>query len=212
MIILSKLASIVDKSNRIVERTPWPLHRIELTIIWTSCQTRQIAGCASTTNVVYVFPAPGGQWCRWRGKRPRHSWRMRNLQFLPEASIGLRVWSLPASVHPSVRQSVRHQVCLSDNSSPVQARITKFRPSVKNTLVKIPIVLWGDWPDFQGQIWLQYQNLPNFKLVRAITHLPFKLKPPNLDQRWKITWLRSLLLGELIELTCQILTQFQNPV
>ena len=29
---------------------------------------------------------------------------------------------------PSVRQSVRHQVCPRDNSSPVQARITKFGP------------------------------------------------------------------------------------
>ena len=32
------------------------------------------------------------------------------------------------SVHPSVRQSVHHPVCLRHNSSPVQARITKFGP------------------------------------------------------------------------------------
>ena len=44
--------------------------------------------------------------------------------FLPEASFGLRVLSLPASVCPSVH----HQVCLCDNSSPIQARITKFGP------------------------------------------------------------------------------------
>ena len=49
-------------------------------------------------------------------------------RFLPEASIGLRVLSLPASVRPSVSPSVRHQVCPRDNSSPVQARITKFGP------------------------------------------------------------------------------------
>ena len=47
-----------------------------------------------------------------------------SVDFLPEASIGLRVLSLPASV----RQSVRHQVCQRDNSPPVQARITKFGP------------------------------------------------------------------------------------
>ena len=47
-----------------------------------------------------------------------------NTAFLPEASIGLRVLSLPASVRPSVR----HQVCPRNNSSPVQARITKFGP------------------------------------------------------------------------------------
>ena len=80
--------------------------------------------------------------------------------FLPEASIGLRVLPLPASVRPSVRQSVRpsvrHQVFPRDNSSPVQARITKFGPYVSKTLVKIPIFFWFfflggggrgiDWP------------------------------------------------------------------
>ena len=38
-------------------------------------------------------------------------------------------------------------------------------------------------PDLQGQILLQSQNLPHFELVRLITHHPFKLGPPNLDQR-----------------------------
>ena len=36
--------------------------------------------------------------------------------------------------------------CPHDNSSPVQARITKFGPEKQNTLVKIPIVLRGNWP------------------------------------------------------------------
>ena len=35
--------------------------------------------------------------------------------------------------------------CPWDNSSPVQARATKFGPEVQNTLVKIPIVLGVDW-------------------------------------------------------------------
>ena len=47
--------------------------------------------------------------------------------FSPEASIGPWVL-LPASVRPSIRPSVRHQVCPHDNSSPVQARIPKFGP------------------------------------------------------------------------------------
>ena len=40
------------------------------------------------------------------------------------------------------------RVCPRDNSSPVQARITKFRAHMQNTLVKVLIVLWGDrpWP------------------------------------------------------------------
>ena len=44
---------------------------------------------------------------------------------------------------PSVHLSVRHQVCPHDNSSPIQARITKFGSEVQNTLIKIPIVLAG---------------------------------------------------------------------
>ena len=63
-------------------------------------------------------------------------------RFLPDASIGLRVLSLPASVRPSVSPSACHQVCPRDNSSPVQVRATKFGPKVLNTLVKIPVV-WG---------------------------------------------------------------------
>ena len=35
--------------------------------------------------------------------------------------------------------------CPWDSSSPIQARATKFRPEVQNTLVKIPIVLGFDW-------------------------------------------------------------------
>ena len=50
------------------------------------------------------------------------------LLFLPEASIDLWVLSLPASVRLSVSPSVCHQVCPRDNSSPVQARITKVGP------------------------------------------------------------------------------------
>ena len=50
------------------------------------------------------------------------------MEFLPEASIGLRVLSLLAYVRPSVRPPVRHQVCPRDNSSLVQARITNFGP------------------------------------------------------------------------------------
>ena len=51
------------------------------------------------------------------------------------------------------RPSVRHQVCPRDNSSPVQARITKFGPKMQNTLVKVPI-FWGG-----NQLWPSRSNL-----------------------------------------------------
>ena len=48
------------------------------------------------------------------------SWQLCYMQsFLPEASFGLRVFSLPESVRQSVSLSVRHQVCPHDNSLPV---------------------------------------------------------------------------------------------
>ena len=62
--------------------------------------------------------------------------------FLLEASFGRRVLSLPAPVCLSIHLSVcQSQVCPHDNSSLVQAKSTKFRPEVENTLVKILIVL-----------------------------------------------------------------------
>ena len=36
--------------------------------------------------------------------------------------------------------------CPDHNSLPIQARITKFGPEVENCLVKVPIVLGGNWP------------------------------------------------------------------
>ena len=43
----------------------------------------------------------------------------------------------------------------------------------------------------------------NHLLVRAIIRDPFKLGSPNLDQRCKIPWLRSLLFCGLIDLDLQ---------
>ena len=42
------------------------------------------------------------------------------------------------------------------------------------------------------------------KFVRAITHEPFKLASPNLDQRCKTNWLRSLLFYGTIDFQGQI--------
>ena len=43
----------------------------------------------------------------------------------------------------------------------------------------------------------------NHKLVRAIIHQPFKLGSPNLVQRSKTPWLRSLLFFGAIDLDLQ---------
>ena len=54
----------------------------------------------------------------------------------------LRLW-VCVSVCVCVHQS---RACPDDNSSPIQARITKFRPEMQNTLVWVPIVFGDDRP------------------------------------------------------------------
>ena len=88
---------------------------------------------------------------------------------LPEASFGLRVLSLPVSV--CVHQSL---ACPHDNSSPVQARITKFGPEKQNTLVKIPIVLGGNWP------WPWRSNLISNSKLTPFWACPNHYSPPIL--------------------------------
>ena len=63
----------------------------------------------------------------------------------------------------------------------------------KRPWLRPPIVLGVIDLDLQGQIEHLNQNLPHFKLVRVITHYLFKLGSPNLDQKYKMLWLRSLL-------------------
>ena len=93
-----------------------------------------------------------------------------DVAFLPEASFGLRVLSLPASVCVSVR-----------NSTHVQARITKFAPCKRPWLRSL--LFWGVIDlDLQGQIYLKIKKLPYFDLVHAIIHHLSKIRFPNLDQ------------------------------
>ena len=64
--------------------------------------------------------------------------------------------------------------CLHDNSSPVQARITKFGPEKQNTLVKIPIVLGGKWP------WPSKSNLTSNSKLTPFWACPNHYSPPIL--------------------------------
>ena len=74
---------------------------------------------------------------------------------------------------------------------------------MQNTLVKVPIVLRGNQP------WPSRSNLRSkskftpFWACPPITHQPFKLGSPNLDQRCKIHWLRFLLFWLAIDLDLQ---------
>ena len=88
------------------------------------------------------------------------------LSFLPEASFGLRVLSSPVSVGLCVCV-YQSRACTHDNSSPIQARITKFGPEMQNTLVWVPIVFGDDRP------WSSRSNLTwksNFAPFWAFSH------------------------------------------
>ena len=135
---------------------------------------------------------------------------------LPEASFGLRLLSLPACVWLSVCVSVC--VCFRQprtfprhNSSPVQARNTK------NWTKDVKQLGWGPYCfvgaidiDLQCQIQLRSPNWPLLELVRTITHQPFKLGSPNLNQRCKAPWLRSLLFMGQLTLTFKIKSKFEG--
>ena len=142
---------------------------------------------------------------------------------LPEASFGLRVLSLPASVCmpvclsvcPSVCLSVRPSVCLSVclyvnhllvravTRDPFKLGSPNFDQRCKRPWLRALLVCGLIDLDLQGQILLESPNLPHYDLVRTITHHPFKLGSPNLDQRCKIPWLRSLLFCGAIDLDLQ---------
>ena len=62
-----------------------------------------------------------------------------------------------------------------------------------------PVLAFGYCPCLRMCVCLSV----NHQLVCAITHQPFKLESPNLDQRCKRPWLRSLLFFGMIDLELQ---------
>ena len=56
-------------------------------------------------------------------------------------------WPWPSrSILTSKSKFTSFWACPDHNSSPIQVRITKFGPEVENSLVKVPIILGGNWP------------------------------------------------------------------
>ena len=74
-------------------------------------------------------------------------------------------------VCPCVCQSL---ACPRDNSGPVQARIAKFGPKMQKTLVKVPIVLGGNWP------WPSRSNLTSKSEFTPFWAFPDHYSPPIL--------------------------------
>ena len=142
--------------------------------------------------------------------RPRcHFKTAMSISFLPEACMAI---GYCCCLGLSVRPCVNHLLVRA-----ITRDLFKLGSPNLNHRCKRPwlrsLLFWGVIDLYlQGQINLQSQNLPHFELVRPITHHLFKLGPPNLDQMFKIPWLRSLLFWGLIGLDMSNLTYFQNPV
>ena len=110
-------------------------------------------------------------------------------QFWPS---GIVIACMCLFVHVSVC-AYQSLACPRYNLRLVQARITKFGPKMQNNFVKITIVFEGNQP-WSLRLYLTSKPKSSpFELVCTITHHPFKLGLPNLNQRCKIPWLRSLL-------------------
>ena len=116
------------------------------------------------------------------------------VQFRP---LGIVVACVCLSVCPSVRPSVcvcgKHLLVRAITRHLFKLRSPNLDHMCKRPWLRSLLFLGVIDLDLQGQIQLQSQNLPDFELVRAITHHLFKLGyAPNLGQRCKIPWLRSL--------------------
>ena len=78
----------------------------------------------------------------WRGHPPsRDPWRHVKTHY---CFGGNQPWPSRSNLR-SKSKFTPFWTCPHHNSSPIQSRITKFEPEVQNTLVKIPIVLGGNW-------------------------------------------------------------------
>ena len=125
--------------------------------------------------------------------------------FLPEASFGLRVLSLPASVClcVCVRPCVNHELVRAITHHPFQLGSPNLDQRCKRPWLRSLLFCGMIDRDLQGQIELQSQNLPHFELVHTITHHQLKLQFPNLEQKCILALFRSLPILGLIEIDLQ---------
>ena len=162
----------------------------------------------ASRNLVIIALGNSLHWAielnHWRFISIRPSWAnsckipIKTQWFLPEASFGLQVLSLPASVRPSITKFV-HAIThyRFKLGSPNLDQRCK-RPWLRSLLFCGMIDC-----DLQGQIELQSQNLSHFELVHAITHHQLKLQFPNLEQKCILALFRSLPILGLIEIDLQ---------
>ena len=120
--------------------------------------------------------------------------------FLPEASFGLRVLSLPACVCVCVCLSVNHHLVRAVTHQPFKLESPNLDQRCKRPWLRSLLFFGMIDLELQSQIELKSQNLPHFELVRAISHHKLKSVFPNFGQKCILALLRSLLILGWIDL------------
>ena len=118
---------------------------------------------------------------------------MKLCHFLPEASYGLRVLSLPACVCVCVCLSVNHQLVRAITNQLFKLESPNLDQRCKRPWLRSLLFLGAIDLELQGQIELKSPNLPHFELVRAISHHQLKSVFSNFGKKCILALLRSLL-------------------
>ena len=122
-----------------------------------------------------------------------------NGPFLPEASSGLRILSSVASVGLCVSVCVcQSRACPHDNSSFIQARITKFGPEMQNTLVYVPFVFGDDRPWSSRSYLTRKSNFTSFWACSHHYSSAIQARITNFGPKCILALSRSLLILDLI--------------
>ena len=129
--------------------------------------------------------------------------------YLPEASFGLRLLSLPASVCLCVCVCGNHELVHMITHHPSKLGSPNVEQRCKTTWLRSLLIYGITDLDLHGQIELQSQNLPHFGLVHAITHHQLKLQCLNLEQKCISALFRSLPILGLIEIDLQFNFNFK---
>ena len=115
---------------------------------------------------------------------------------------GIVVACVRPSVRPFVRAITHHPFKLGPPNLDHRCK----RPCLRSLLFGFFFFCFffgGGVIDLDLKFNFKVKYYPHFELVRAITHHPFMLGPPNLDQRCKIPWLRTLLFWGANDLDLQ---------
>ena len=132
--------------------------------VYSGADQRQQQSSASLAFVRWIHRSPGNS--PHKGPVTRKMFPLDDVIMEFTVYIGDQFWAFRYCRCPGPSVRVREpRVCPRHHSSPIHARITTREPEVQSTLVKIPIVLWGDCP------WPSRSNLsrilPHFEAVRT---------------------------------------------